>query len=321
MKLPLVPAGFFGMVLGIVGLGTSWRVAARLWYLPSMVGEAIVVGGVAVWLVLTLLYAGKWIVAAAAARIEVADPVLCCYVGLVGVATMLAAIGVLPYSPLIAGVIFSVGALFTFGFGLWRTGHIWRGGRDHTATTPVLYLPLVAGSFVLSIGLSQFGHPDWAQLAFGGGLFTWLAIESVLLHRLYMAEPLSEALRPTLGIQLAPPAVGALAYAGSTAGAPDFWAHALIGYAVLQAALLARMLPWIVTRFSPGLWGFSFGATALATVTEMLAVHGETGPAAAIAPVALFLANALVAALVIGTTLMLVCGKLLPAPTPAPVVS
>ena len=46
--------------------------------------------------------------------------------------------------------LFSLGALYTLAFGLWRTGLILRGSRAPATTTPVLYLPLVAGSFVLA---------------------------------------------------------------------------------------------------------------------------------------------------------------------------
>jgi tellurite resistance protein len=41
---------------------------------------------------------------------------------------------------------------------------------------------------------------------------------------------MAPAMRPTLGVQLAPPAVGAVAYLGVTQGPPDIFAHALIGY-------------------------------------------------------------------------------------------
>lgn len=44
-----------------------------------------------VWAVLVVLYAGKWIFAREQAIAEVRHPVQCCFVGLVGVATMLIA--------------------------------------------------------------------------------------------------------------------------------------------------------------------------------------------------------------------------------------
>jgi len=39
-------------------------------------------------------------------------------------------------------------------------------------TTPVLYLPTVAGSFFSAITLSTFGHPDWSAPFFGVGVLS-----------------------------------------------------------------------------------------------------------------------------------------------------
>jgi tellurite resistance protein len=309
-RIPVVPASFFSMVLGTIGLGTSWRAAQRLWDLPGVIGEGFISLGVVVWAVLVGLYVLKWVTAREAAKAEIADPVQCCFVGLAGVATMLAAMGLLPYIGGSAVLLFAMGALFTFAFGIWRTGLLWRGGRQDATITPVLYLPLVAGSFVFSAGLSSLGHPDWAQLAFGAGFFTWLAIESVLLQRLYTSEPLSDALRPMLGIQLAPRQWAP--YVNASSGAGDMLVHAFIGYAILQGVLLTRMLPWITRRFVPSLWGFSFGATALATASLILSARGDTGAISVVAAPAFAVANLLVIGLIIGTAVLLVSGRLLP---------
>ncbi|MBV8166452.1 MAG: hypothetical protein JO021_06635, partial [Alphaproteobacteria bacterium] len=48
--LARVPVAFFAIVLGVLGLGTTWREAARLWGAPAWIGEAIVMLGVAIWL-------------------------------------------------------------------------------------------------------------------------------------------------------------------------------------------------------------------------------------------------------------------------------
>lgn len=121
--------------------------------------------------------------------------------------------------------------------------------------TPVLCLPRVASSFVTAASLGALGLADWGQAFFGAGLFSWLAIESVLIHRLLTADPLPPPLRPTLGIQLAPAPVGALAYLAVTQGPPDILAHALLGYGVLQALVLVRLLPWIAKQpFAPTYW-------------------------------------------------------------------
>ena len=255
-KLPLIPASFFGIVLGLAGLGNAWRVAHAVWGLPAAIGETILAAAAIVWAILLVLYAGKWLTARQAAIAELTHAVQCCFVGLIGVATMLIAGAAIPYTRLGAEILFSLGVVYTIAFAVWRTGQLWQGGRDPSTTTAVLYLPAVAGSFVTAIVASALGYVGWAQYAFGAGLFTWLAVESVLLHRLYTAPSLPPALRPTLGIQLAPPTVGTLAYLSITTGVPDLLAHALLGYGLLQALLMLRLLPWISEqKFAPVLLG------------------------------------------------------------------
>lgn len=309
LKLPLIPAAFFGTVLGLSGLANAWRVAARIWQLPSLVGEILTFVTLAVWLVLIVLYALKWMVAREEAFKEVAHPVQCCFIGLVGVATMLVAGGLLPYSRIGAETLFLLGAAYTLGFSVWRTGGLWQGERDIATTTAVLYLPSVAGSFVTAIVGAALGFPQWAQLFFGAGFFAWLAIESALLHRLLTGPALAPALRPTLGIQLAPPVVGALAYISVTQGPPDMLVHAMIGYGLLQALILLRLLPWIMKEgFSPAYWAFTFGATALATAPMRLVERGDVGPVTQLAPI-LFVAANIVVGLVALATIWLIASR------------
>jgi tellurite resistance protein len=310
-KLPIVPASFFGVVLGLGGLGNAWRQAHRVWQLPAQVGEYLVFAAAAVWGVLLLLYVLKTIAARHETLAEMAHPVQCCFVGLIGVATMIVAVGILPYSRTIAGTLLAAGVAFTFGFAIWRTGGLWFGERDHTATTPVLYLPTVAGSFVAAAACAVFGHPDWGELAFGAGLFSWLAIESVLVHRLLTEKSLPDALRPTLGIQLAPAPVGAVAYLNLTSGPPDIFVHALIGYGLLQAFVLLRLAPWIMKQpFSMSYWAFTFGASALAWAPLRLVQVGEHGAVAQLALPLFVISNVVVGLIAVASLWLILRGKL-----------
>ncbi|WP_233235375.1 dicarboxylate transporter/tellurite-resistance protein TehA [Bordetella sp. LUAb4] len=313
--LPMVPPSFFGIVLGLAGLGADWRLGHAAWGLPAAVGEIIYLAAALSWLVISVLYGMKWLRAETAAREEAAHAIQCCFIGLAGVATMLVAAGALPYSRPAALVLYVIGAVFTLLFGLWRTGLLWRGGRDPATTTPVLYLPLVAGGFVTGIVGAALGWHEIAQLAFGIGFFNWLAIESVLLHRLYTEGPLPLALRPTLGIQLAPPAVGASCYLAVSGAHSDLAAHMLMGYALLQALLLLRKLRWIREQpFGASYWAFTFGATALAGAATRMAMDEPAGLFATMAPVLFVGANGVVLVIAIGTLRQLWAGQLLPKP-------
>ena len=97
-----MPASFFGIILGLVGLGNCWRVASKIWHLPAWIGEAIMLLAVVVWLVLLLLYASKWLWARAEAQAEFKNPILCCFVGLVPVSTLLVSLAIAPYDRTLA---------------------------------------------------------------------------------------------------------------------------------------------------------------------------------------------------------------------------
>ena len=227
---------------------------------------------------------------------------------------MLIALAALPYSRPAALILFVAGGLFTLGFAVWRTGLLWQGGRDPSVTTPVLYLPAVAGGFVAAAAASAFGYADWGQLAFGAALLTWLAIESVILHRFYTLPEMPLVLRPTLGIQLAPPAVGSVAAYAVNGSHADLMVNALLGYGILQALILLRLLPWLLKqRFTASYWAFTFGAAALTTTPLRMIAHGDTGPAAQIAPVLFVGANVVILLVSVGTVRLLAGGRLLPA--------
>jgi tellurite resistance protein len=220
---------------------------------------------------------------------------------------------VAPYSHQVALALYVGGALFTAGFAIWRTGGLWQGGRDPAMITPVLYLPTVAGSFVAATVGSALGFADLGQFFLGMGMFGWLAIESVLLHRLLTAPPMPPAMRPTLGIQLAPPVVGAVALLASAPQAPVFLIHGMIGYGILQALVLLRLLPWILEEpFAPSYWAFTFGVTALAIAPIRLVILGDHGVIRFIAPLLFGFANLVVLGIAAGTVLRLLQGRLLP---------
>jgi tellurite resistance protein len=81
----------------------------------------------------------------------------------------------------------------------------------------------------------------------------------------------------------------------------------LLGYAILQALILLRLLPWILKEpFSPSYWAFTFGATALAAAPLRLIDRGETGPIATLAPILFIGANLVVGVIALATIWLLV---------------
>lgn len=314
---PSVPASFFGMILGLVGLGSNWRVASALWGLPHIISEAIMALAVLVWAVLMVSYGYKWLAHTSAAMAEATHPVQCCFIGLAPASTVLMAIAVAPYAHDLAFVLLVVGGVGQVAFWMWRFGAMLQGNRDLANTTPVIYLPSVAGNFIVAIGCGALGYASWGVLFLGAGVFSWFALESIIIYRLFHATPLAVPLRPTLGIQLAPPVVAVAAWLANSHELPGLVVQAAWGYGLLQALLLIRLLPWIAEQpFSPGYWAFSFGVTALSGDALQMTSRGLTGAVPALTPALFGFTNLVILVLAAGTVVRIAQGKLLPQPAP-----
>ena len=54
-----LPAGYFGMVLGIIGMGFAWRYASTLWPVTRWPGESLVALAIVIWFLLTVAFAAR----------------------------------------------------------------------------------------------------------------------------------------------------------------------------------------------------------------------------------------------------------------------
>jgi tellurite resistance protein len=308
-----IPASFFGIVLGLVGLGSNWRGAVRLWGMPPVIGEIIMAAAFAVWALLLVCYVLKWVSQRQAAVAESQHPVQCCFIGLIPATTALMGVVLAPYNHDLATLALVVGGAGHVAFSVWRVGAMLQGDRDIATLTPVVYLPSVAGNFIVAITAGTLGYTSWGLLFFGAGLFMWLMLESIIVNRLLHVAPLQPPLRPTLGIQLAPPVVGVAAWLANTQGAPEMLVQATWGYGIFQLLLLIRLLPWIFKQpFAPSYWAFTFGLTALSGGGIQMTLRGVKGAIAELTPVFFAFTNLALGAIIVGTLVLLLKRKLLP---------
>jgi len=309
---PIIPATFFGMVLGLGGLGTGWRAAARVWDAPALIGEALSLAAALIWLIWLVLYVLKWATLREEALAEFQHPVQAFFVALVPVGTLIASLAITPYLPILAWTTFVLGLASQIAFSAWTVGELWQGGRHTDATTPTLYMPTVGGCFVSAIACGSFGYSDAGLLFFGAGFLSLVVLESIVLHRL-MTHVLPVGLRATMGLHLATPAVGSVAYFAVTDGPPDRFVQMLFGYALLQALVMVRLVPWLRQQpFSPAAWAYTFGVSALPLAALRFVERGQTGPIATLA-IPLFVgANLIIGWIALRTIRLALMGKLLP---------
>lgn len=143
-----MPVAFFGIAVGSLALAGAWRAAAHVWSMPAAAPTLLTAAALVVWLAVSVAYGRKWLVERDAAIEEMRHPVQSSFAALAPVSTMLAAQAVQPYSRELAIALFAMGAAAALALGAYLHGRFWQGGRKPEQTTPAIYLPTVASSFV-----------------------------------------------------------------------------------------------------------------------------------------------------------------------------
>jgi tellurite resistance protein len=157
------------------------------------------------------------------------------------------------------------------------------------------------------------GRADAGWLFFGAGVVLWLVIAAALLDRYLSAGELPVAVRPLLALEIAPPAAALLAWQSLEGGAPDVVSRVLLGFALFQALVVARLLGRLRdVPFSASYWAFAFPLAALAAGTLRQSAAAPGSVAGALALPLFIVANAVVAAIAWQTIVAASRGKLLP---------
>ncbi|RVQ79931.1 dicarboxylate transporter/tellurite-resistance protein TehA [Enterobacter hormaechei] len=307
-----LPAGYFGMVLGTIGMGFAWRYASTIWPVTRWPGEILVALAVAIWFLLSVAFLTRAVRFPHSVLAEMRHPVMSSFVSLFPATTLLVAIGFVPWYRPVALGLFSVGVVIQLAYAAWQSAGLWRGKHPEEATTPGLYLPTVANNFISAMACGALGFHDAGLVFLGAGVFSWLSLEPVILQRLRSAGELPAALRTSLGIQLAPALVACSAWFSVNVGEADTFAKMLFGYGLLQLLFMLRLMPWYLSQpFNASFWSFSFGVSALATTGLHLGQSSPSGFFHALAVPLFIFTNVIIAMLLVRTFILLMQGKLL----------
>lgn len=278
-RLVKAPPNLFSIPFGLCGLATVWRSMTELHGTPAAVSAVLFILAAAVWLVL---------LAAAATRIaprprrlveEITDSALSPFWALPAIVGILLSVGLEPYAEGPAKVLFLVFFVVTILYGGWVTGQWIVGDLDQAKFHPGYFLPTVAGGFVGAEGCAIFGLDGLGWLSFGMGAICWIMLGSVIVNRLFMVRMLPPPLVPTLAIELAPPAVGGLAYLQLHGAVADPIAYVFAGYTGLMVLVQLRLIPLFARApFSPAFWSLTFAwCAAAALAIRWLGIEHPSG--------------------------------------------
>ncbi len=279
-RLEHLPITLFSTVMGLGGLALAWRRAAHVWALPDWTWQILFWVAVAVFALITTLYAAKWARHAGAARAELRHPVRMTFAPTITISLLILATAGQDLVPTAARVAWWVGALGQLALTL-AVVTAWFGRADitHNVVTPAWLIPVV-GNILTPLAAARLGSVDLAWFAFGIGAIFWVGLFPLLLQRVLLHEqPLPGKLLPTLAIFIAPPAVGLLSWQSLTGQVDDPLGRILYaGALAFTALLLAQAARLHRIPFALPYWAYSFPlAAASAAAITMADARGGLG--------------------------------------------
>ena len=149
-----LPVGYFGMVLGTIGMGFAWRYASTIMPVSHSIGDALVVLAIMMWGLLTLAFLTRAVRFPYSVWQEMHHPIASSFVSLFPATTMLVAIGVTPWARPLALALFCLGVALQLGYAAWQTAGLWRGEHPADATTARWVLTMPGWCFLV-LGLSR----------------------------------------------------------------------------------------------------------------------------------------------------------------------
>ena len=250
----------FGMVMGIGGLSNAWAAAHHVLGVPLVVSQVLLVLALASFVGLALAHLAKLGFCFAEVAEEFAHPVRSSFFPAVSVSMVVLSIGVRAYLPLLAEVLWWLGAAMHFVLAVTLIRRWILHAQDESVMTPAWFIPVV-GNILVPVGGVPLGHVELSWFFFSVGLVFWLAFFTIVLHRVLFVPVMSQRSMPTLFILLAPPSIGLSAYLAFTGGQAGALGDILYCLALFIAILLATLWRHVAHgAFFMSWWAMTFPA-------------------------------------------------------------
>lgn len=273
-KFQTVSFDLYSSVMGITGLGLVWRAAAKTYDVSALPGEVFLATGLAVFLVLTgiqllrLVFCRQIILAEWHSR---ASKNFFCAATISG---FLLAMGLLPYSILLAKVLW-IAAVAAQIFFLTCTFRRWLIDQlDTHEISPVWLIPMVGNASPAFAGV-DLGFPGLSKMLLFSALLCWALFMPLILWRIVFVRPVTpQKAMPGLAIMVSAPAVIAVGLSSELTGA-------IIGASLLYPEFTSLAgqtlniigLPLVVMEYGYSIFPVFFAVPVAAALERFLKVR------------------------------------------------
>ena len=302
IALPVAPASFFAMTLGLAETGNAWRNANSLWDFPTYISEGLELAAVISFIWWMTLYINKLIQHRKSAITELNDPIQSSFLALIPESIILMALAIHIYSNTVANSLFWVGSILNLIYGAYRLSRLWTQEREKEQTTPSLFLTFTASIMVNALVAGVLGYNSYGFVLLGIGTISFLTMDSVITQQLILGG-LAVKTRNFMGIYMAPSVILFVAYqvlAGDSLSLPV--TYALMGYALFIFIAITLSIKWLREQaFAPGYWAYTFGIATLSQGLSIFALKTNNTAVTILAIIVFCLMNIVVLAVTIGS--------------------
>lgn len=285
-RLLAITPNYHAVPLGLCGLGSVWQLSARLFETPLAFSAIFFCLAAIPFLILLAALVAKAAVAPARLKMEWQDPVQSPFFGAIPVSAMLFAMALAPVAPGDAERLGMLGLATGWMLAVIFLRRILAGAVAPELRHSGYFVPVLATGLIGAEMAAAFGWTLLAWIGLGLGALGWLVLLPSTAARLSRFDTLPPPLKPSVWIEIAPPAIMGGAWItlfeaeNAMTGAAIF-ALWLLGMAFREAFLLRRFrqLP-----FTPGMWSFTFPSTIVVSfLMKLIAmVFGPAGEPAAV---------------------------------------
>ena len=313
LALPIAPASFFAMTLGLAETGNAWRNASSLWNLPKFIGEVFETLAVISFVWWLVIYINKWMNHREAAVNELKDPIQSSFLALIPESVILVAAAIYTYHQNFAICIFWIGSALNLIYGAYKLSTLWTQDRNAEHTTPSLFLTFTASIMVNALVAGVFGYTSYGFMLLGISFISWLIMDSTITQQLTVGG-LAVKTRNFMGIYMAPSAIVFIAYQVLSDTAVNLHiTYALMGYALFVFIALTFSLKWLQEQaFAPGYWAYTFGIATLSQGLSLFAFKTPNCTINLLAILIFLLMNIVVLGVTVGSAKLVLKGNYMP---------
>lgn len=299
-----LPVTLFATVMGLAGVSLALHMVETQFGWGRGASQLALWVTLADFLGLSVLYIAKAIRHPASVSGEWGHPVKMAFFPAISISLLLVATAMHTDFPQTARVMWMIGAAGQAGLTLAvLSGWIGRRPFQPMHISPAWFIPAV-GNIVAPIAGIPLGFVELSWMFFAAGLMFWVVLLTLVMNRLIFHDPLPGRMLPTLGILIAPPAVGFLAWIQLNGGQLDAFARVLFYAAITFTAIVAIQAPGFAKLpFALSFWALSFPAASLTIATFKYGELIQSSLHAALAIVFLVVLLLIVAALIWRTVL------------------